>query len=53
MIHIDLWRHNKTNTYHLNIYIYINTPDSNVHGANSGRIWGREDPGGPRVGPMN
>ena len=24
-----------------------------VRGANMGPIWGRQDPGGPRVGPMN
>ena len=24
-----------------------------VHGANMGPIWGRQDPGGPHVGPMN
>ena len=29
------------------------TPDSNVHGANMGPTWGRQDPGGPHVGPMN
>ena len=28
-------------------------PDSNVHGANMGPIWGRQNPGGPHVGPMN
>ena len=28
-------------------------PDNNVHGANMGPIWGRQDPGGPHVGPMN
>ena len=28
-------------------------PDSTVHGANMGPIWGRQDPGGPHVGPMN
>ena len=28
-------------------------PDSIVHGANMGPIWGRQDPGGPHVGPMN
>ena len=28
-------------------------PDSKVHGANMGPIWGRKDPGGPHVGPMN
>ena len=26
-------------------------PDSKVHGANMGPTWGREDPGGPHVGP--
>ena len=31
-----------------------NFPDSKVHGANMGSIWGRQDhPGGPHVGPMN
>ena len=28
-------------------------PDSKVHGANMGPIWGRQDPGGPHVSPMN
>ena len=28
-------------------------PDRKVHGANMGPIWGRQDPGGPQVGPMN
>ena len=28
-------------------------PDSKVHGANMGPTWGRQDPGGPHVGPMN
>ena len=31
----------------------ICTPDSKVHGANMGPIWGRQDPGGPHGGPMN
>ena len=31
----------------------VNIPDSKVHGANMGPIWGRQDPGGPYVGPMN
>ena len=31
----------------------MNHPDSKVHGANMGPIWGRQDPGGPHVGPMN
>ena len=29
------------------------SPDSKVHGANMGPIWGRQDPGGPHIGPMN
>ena len=28
-------------------------PYSNVHGANMEPIWGRQDPDGPHVGPMN
>ena len=28
-------------------------PGSKVHGAHMGPIWGRKDPGGPHVGPMN
>ena len=28
-------------------------PDSKVHGADMGTIWGRQDPDGPHVGPMN
>ena len=28
------------------------TPDSKVHGAYIGFTWGRQDPGGPHVGPM-
>ena len=44
------------------IYIYVIPtvdlltpayPDSKAHGANMGPIWGRQDPGGPLVGPMN
>ena len=27
-------------------------PDNKVRGANMGPIWGRQDPGGPHVGPM-
>ena len=30
-----------------------NIPDSKVHGADMGPIWGRQDPGGPHVGPMS
>ena len=31
----------------------VQFPDSKVHGTNMGPIWGRQDPGGPHVGPMN
>ena len=34
-------------------YILSTIPDSKIHGANMGPIWGRQDPGGPHVGPMN
>ena len=30
----------------------IHCPDNTVHGANMDPIWGRQDPGEPRVGPM-
>ena len=30
-----------------------NFPDNKVHGVNMGPIWGRQDTGGPHVGPMN
>ena len=33
--------------------VYLGCPDSEVHGANMGPIWDRQDPGGPHVGPMN
>ena len=35
------------------VFSYYAVPDSKVHGANMGPIWGRQDPGGPHVGPMN
>ena len=34
-------------------YYIMNYPDIKVHGANMGPIWGRQDPGGPHIGPMN
>ena len=34
-------------------YPGVTIPDSKVHGANMGPIWGRQDPRGPHVGPMN
>ena len=35
------------------IYVSLQCPDSKVHGANMGPILGRQDPGGPHVGPTN
>ena len=32
---------------------WATSPDSKVHAANMGPIWGRQDPGGLHVGPMN
>ena len=32
---------------------WFTSPDSKVHGANMVPIWGRQDPDGPHVGPMN
>ena len=31
----------------------LSQPDSKIHEANMGPIWGRQDPGGPLAGPMN
>ena len=42
-----------TPTWDVINYPCHNLPDSKVHGANMGPIWGRQDPGGPHVGPMN
>ena len=39
---------------HINQFIRRDLlPDSKVHGTNMGPIWGRQDQGGPHVGPMN
>ena len=39
--------------YQFGRYRLVMTPDSKVHGANMGPIWGQQDPGGPHVGLMN
>ena len=41
-----------SNTKNVSIW-WRHHADSKVHGANMGPIWGRQDPGGPHVGPMN
>ena len=35
------------------VIFYCIIPDSKVHGANMGPIWGRQDQGGSHVGPLN
>ena len=35
------------------IFFTHTIPDSKVHVAHMGPTWGRQDPGGPHVGPMN
>ena len=42
----------KANTSEV-VFLKVHIPDSKIHGANMGPIWGRQDPGGPHVGPMN
>ena len=39
--------------YRRKLKVKYNIPDSKVNGANMGPIWGRQDPGGTHVGPMN
>ena len=34
-------------------YLFYDNPDSKVHAVIMRSIWGRQDPGGPHVGPMN
>ena len=44
---------NETKTLYHPYELKEQYPDSKVHGANMGSIWGRQDPGGSHVGPMN
>ena len=44
---------NRLNEDCITLIILLAYPDSKVHGANVGPIWGRQDPGGPHVGHMN
>ena len=38
---------------HITRCVYDNSPDSKLHGANMGPIWGRQDHDGAHVDPMN
>ena len=35
------------------VLLWVTDPYDKVHDANIGPIWGRQDPDGPHVGPMN
>ena len=39
--------------YEMHVSILFGFPDSKVHVANMGPTWGRQDQGGPHVGPIN
>ena len=49
--HLSIEKWQKTQI-HCHTFIIL-IPDSKVHGDNMGPIWGRQDPGGPHVGPTN
>ena len=51
--HPDLLSYLLVLTVALNCQFDCSCPDRKVHGAIMGPIWGRQDPGGPHVGPMN
>ena len=63
LIIIETYDINATNEIDISIYTNIkayliseqtrNNPDNKVHGATMEPIWGRQDPGGPHVGPLN
>ena len=49
MIHGSFW-----NGLKISLFQVPNSfPGSKVHGANMGPTWGRQDPGGPHIGPVN
>ena len=39
--------------FYMFVGLHYSIADSKIHGANMGPIWGRQDPGGPHLGPMN
>ena len=47
-----VWSWPGSRLFPLPLYSLHLEPDSKVHGANMGPIWGRQDSGGPHVGPM-
>ena len=51
----SFWQHRQCRKFsQIDISVLVCViPESKVHGANTGPIRGRQDPGGPHVGPMN
>ena len=47
---IEICSAHKTHLYKCHVK---QNPDSKVHEAYMGPTWGRQDPGGPHVGPVN
>ena len=50
-VHLKKYTRGSRFVYHYGFYLLI--PDSKIHSAHMGPIWGRQEPGGPHVGPMN
>ena len=50
MVQVMDWRWTEDNAFPEPVNTH---PDSKIHGANMGPIWGRQDPGGLHFGPMN
>ena len=50
-----IWTYRLRNDGHFDpcLILLHGDPNSKVHGAYMGPIWGRQDPGGPHVGPMD
>ena len=52
-IKVKAWASNYNPDKRTHVILIHPFPDCKVHGSNMGPIWGRQDPGGPHVGPMN
>ena len=52
-IKVKAWTSNYNPDKRTHVILIHPFPDCKVHGSNMGPIWGRQDPGGPHVGPMN
>ena len=49
----SLSAHRVVLSHQIAVVLRTNIPDSKVHGVNMGPLWGRQDPCGPHVSPMN